>query len=107
MALVRCRECGSDVSSEATVCPKCGAKNPAIATDVASAAATPIAGRERVIHERVVREPVSDAEIARNEARTGGAGRVIGALIILALIALAAAWYFGYLHINGLPQPGR
>lgn len=28
MALVKCKECGSDVSTEAKACPKCGAKPP-------------------------------------------------------------------------------
>ncbi len=28
MALVKCNECGNDVSSEAAACPKCGAKPP-------------------------------------------------------------------------------
>lgn len=26
MAIVKCRECGADVSDEAAACPKCGAK---------------------------------------------------------------------------------
>ena len=29
MALVKCRECGNSVSTEAKTCPKCGIKNPA------------------------------------------------------------------------------
>ena len=29
MALVKCKECGSDVSNKAKACPKCGAKLPA------------------------------------------------------------------------------
>lgn len=29
MALVKCRECGNTVSTEAKTCPKCGIKNPA------------------------------------------------------------------------------
>jgi RNA polymerase subunit RPABC4/transcription elongation factor Spt4 len=28
MALRQCRECGHDVSGEATTCPNCGVKNP-------------------------------------------------------------------------------
>ena len=27
MALVKCKECGNDISTEAKTCPKCGAKN--------------------------------------------------------------------------------
>jgi hypothetical protein len=29
MALVKCRECGNEVSTEATACPHCGVKSPA------------------------------------------------------------------------------
>lgn len=28
MALIRCRECNSEISTEASACPKCGAKVP-------------------------------------------------------------------------------
>jgi predicted amidophosphoribosyltransferase len=28
MALVKCKDCGKDVSSDATRCTRCGAKNP-------------------------------------------------------------------------------
>ena len=30
MALMKCRECGKDVSTEAESCPSCGAKAPAL-----------------------------------------------------------------------------
>lgn len=34
MALIKCHECGNEVSTEATACPKCGAKPKAMATNL-------------------------------------------------------------------------
>lgn len=46
MALVKCRECGHQVSTEAPTCPQCGTPNPSgAAQDPPSAKATPTGSR--------------------------------------------------------------
>jgi hypothetical protein len=103
MALTKCRECGAEISTEAAVCPKCGIQSPALGTVVVDTTTTTSpSARERVIHERIVREPVSDAELARSR---GGAAKAVAVVLVLILVVAGLAWYFGYLHIAGLPQP--
>ena len=43
MAIMKCRECGNKVSSEALTCPHCGVNSPAKATPKAAATPTPVA----------------------------------------------------------------
>ncbi len=103
MAMTRCRECGAEVSTVAAVCPKCGIKDPALGTVVVDTTTTTASGQpERVIHERVIREPVSAAELNRGR---GGAGKAVAIVLLIIIVAAGLAWYFGYLNIAGLPQP--
>lgn len=100
MAMTKCRECGTEVSTAAAVCPKCGIQNPALGAVVETRTGPGVG--ERVIHERVVREPVSEAELARGRSSPA---KAVAVVIVLLLVAAALAWYFGYLNIAGLPQP--
>lgn len=84
MALTYCRECGGEVSSEAVVCPHCGLENPGGPARVRT-------DEERAADERVVVEPVV------REERGSGAGKTIAIVLLVALVALALAWYFGLL----------
>lgn len=69
MAIVRCRECGGEVSTAAEICPHCGVRAPAAAGDA-------------VGHDRA---PVR---------RTGGRGGwLLALLLLLVLLALFALWY--------------
>jgi predicted amidophosphoribosyltransferase len=50
MSLIKCTECGQDISTEAPVCPHCGKPNLSIApTSVAVKSTVPKKGTARVI----------------------------------------------------------
>lgn len=71
MSLTECPECGHGVSSAATVCPSCG----------------------YVFDDRAVAGRRGDVDGRRR--RGPRIGTMLLGLIVLAFLALAAAWYFG------------
>ena len=79
--MARCRECGAEVSSEASVCPHCGVPHPA------AAAAT-----------RGHADPAyRDAPRRRGGGR---AGWMVAFLLLLVLLALFGLWYGGIVNFN-------
>lgn len=77
MAVVRCRECGQEVSTEAAVCPHCGVPHPA-------AAAPDAVGRA-----------------GRHPRRRGGRGGwLVALLLLLVLLALFGLWYGDVVDFN-------
>lgn len=83
MAIVRCRECGKEVSTEAAICPHCGVRDPG------GAAA---AGRARHAHADDVHRPV--------RRRGGKAGWMVALLLFLVLAALFGLWYGNIVNFN-------
>lgn len=76
MALIRCRECGREVSDKAQACPNCGAPVAGAATNTAGAGAT-----------------AAQTEAQKAQLTTAkGCGGCLGLIIVLALI--------GYLFPN-------
>jgi hypothetical protein len=95
MAIVRCRECGKEVSTEAAICPHCGVREPGAA--VAAGAARHAHG-----HERATREPLHDRhDIPVVQRRRGGrAGWMVALLLLLVLAALFGLWYGNVVDFN-------
>lgn len=77
MSVIRCRECGGDVSTQAAVCPHCGISNPAVAAD-----------------HRDVRD---HAPVRR---RGGKGGWMMALLLLLILLALFGLWYGDIVDFN-------
>ena len=85
MSMVRCRECGGEVSSQAAVCPHCGVAEPAgvIANDGVR--------RHDTVGRAGVHEPVR---------RRGGGGWKLAIFLLLVLLALFALWYGDIVDFN-------
>lgn len=80
MTVIRCRECGGDVSTLAAVCPHCGISNPVLATD----------------HHHVA--GVHDHAPVRR--RGGKGGWMMALLLLLILLALFGLWYGNIVDFN-------
>ena len=96
MAIVRCRECGGDVSSEAVVCPHCGIRDPAAAVAPAGAGAR-VHDRDRVAGAHA--HPAEAHPIVRRR-RGGRAGWIVALLLLLVLAALFGLWYGNIVDFN-------
>ncbi len=83
MAMVRCRECGKEVSSQAAVCPHCGIGEPAGAGR----------GHAGVRHDSARHEPVA-------HRGRGGGGWKLAILLLLVLLALFGLWYGNIVDFN-------
>lgn len=84
MAMVRCRECGGEVSSQAAVCPHCGVAEPAGAVGAGA-----VRGHEHVRgHDPVV------------QRRGGRGGWTLAILLLLVLLALFGLWYGDIVDFN-------
>ncbi|MBW3571067.1 MAG: hydrogenase maturation nickel metallochaperone HypA [Gemmatimonadetes bacterium] len=83
MSMVRCRECGGEVSTEAVVCPHCGIRDPAVAGAPAAARHAPAAHPD-----------------AHPRRRGGRAGWMVALLLLLVLLALFALWYGNVVDFN-------
>ena len=81
MAMVRCRECGGEVSSEAAICPHCGIRDPAVAAPAGAHHAHP-----------------ADTPHARPRRGRGGWG--VALLLLLVLLALFGLWYGNIVDFN-------
>ena len=86
MTVVRCRECGGDVSTQAAVCPHCGISNPILAADHRD--------HGRGAH---VAGTHDHAPVRR---RGGKGGWMMAFLLLLILAALVALWYFDVVDFN-------
>lgn len=84
MTVVRCRECGGDVSTQAAVCPHCGISNPVLAGDHRDAR-----DHGRGTHDR---SPV--------RRRGGKGGWMMALLLLLILLALFGLWYGNIVDFN-------
>lgn len=86
MTVVRCRECGKDVSSQAAVCPHCGISNPVLADDHRD--------HGRGAH---VAGTHDHAPVRR---RGGKGGWMMALLLLLVLLALFGLWYGNIVDFN-------
>jgi hypothetical protein len=84
MTVVRCRECGGDVSTQAAVCPHCGISNPILTGD----------HRDARDHGRGVHD---HAPVRR---RGGKGGWMMAFLLLLILLALFGLWYGNIVDFN-------
>jgi hypothetical protein len=106
MAMVRCRECGREVSSEAAVCPHCGVRDPAGAVAVHAAhTADPRHGTDRVhgvpVHDGRDHVPVHhDRDHVPVRRKGGRAGWIVALLLLLVLAALFGLWYGNVVDFN-------
>lgn len=99
MAIVRCRECGGDVSSEAVVCPHCGIRDPAVAP--AHAPHATHTGARVHDHDGVTRGPLPVERAYPPARRRGGrAGWIVALLLLLVLAALFGLWYGDIVDFN-------
>ena len=96
MSMVRCRECGGEVSSQAAVCPHCGISEPAqgVAADAAHRHGTVagVRGHESVRGHDHVHPPV--------RRKGGKAGWMMALLLLLVLLALFGLWYGNVVDFN-------
>ncbi|HEX8671631.1 MAG TPA: hypothetical protein VF710_07070 [Longimicrobium sp.] len=81
MSVVRCRECGGDVSTQAAVCPHCGISNPALTGDARD--------HGRGVHDH--------APVRR---RGGKGGWMMALLLLMILLALFGLWYGNIVDFN-------
>jgi hypothetical protein len=90
--MVRCRECGGEVSSQAAVCPHCGIAEPAgaVAADgVRRHDGVGVRGHDHVRgHDPVV------------QRRGGRGGWTLAILLLLVLLALFGLWYGDIVDFN-------
>lgn len=98
MAMVRCRECGGEVSSQAAVCPHCGVAEPAgaVAADaVRRHDGVDVRGHDTVRGHDHVRghDPVV-------QRRGGRGGWTLAILLLLVLLALFGLWYGNIVDFN-------
>lgn len=96
MSMVRCRECGGEVSSQAAVCPHCGVSEPAraVAADAVHRHdnVAGVRGHESVRGRDHMHEPV--------RRRGGKAGWIMALLLLLVLLALFGLWYGNVVDFN-------
>jgi hypothetical protein len=97
MALVKCRECGKEISTTAATCPHCGVANPA-GTRVVDPDTPPavVESRPAVVETR--REVVEDRPVVVK--RGGGFARFLLWIVLIMFLAALAAWYFGILNFS-------
>jgi hypothetical protein len=91
--MVRCRECGGEVSSQAAVCPHCGVAEPAgaVAADaVRRHDGVGVRGHDAVRHDHA---PVV-------HRRGGRGGWTLAILLLLVLLALFGLWYGNIVDFN-------
>ncbi len=97
MAVVRCRECGGEVSTQAAVCPHCGIGNPAMA-----AAGADVDGHARGTHvPGAAGVPVVGGHDHVPARRRGGKGGwILAMILLLILLALFGLWYGNIVDFN-------
>ncbi len=89
MTVVRCRECGGDVSTQAAVCTHCGISNPVLAADPRD-----VRDHGRGAHVDGVHD---HAPVRR---RGGKGGWVMAILLLLILLTLFGLWYGNVVDFN-------
>lgn len=73
MALIKCAECGNEISDKAAACPNCGA---------------PVAGAASAVSFH----PASHVNVTRTGAKWEGMGFV---MIAFGLVSMMAGWHWG------------
>ncbi|MGH7481770.1 MAG: zinc ribbon domain-containing protein [Longimicrobiales bacterium] len=85
MALVKCPECGKEVSSSAGTCPHCG-------YTLATTADAPPNGSARTVS-----QPVPTQTVIERRPPRATVGNIIIGLLAAAFVILAVLWFFGIL----------
>ena len=81
MALIKCPECGSEISSEAVRCPNCGVPAEVWAEEISSSYSPPVASKNNSEEKHIV-------ECCEESKGKGRFNKIIAAIVIVLLVAL-------------------
>lgn len=81
MAVIKCPECGSEISSESARCPNCGVPAEVWAEEISSSYSPPVASKNNSEEKHIV-------ECCEESKGKGRFNKIIAAIVIVLLVAL-------------------